>query len=163
MEHLSVTKAHECVFESVAMLGAESVKLEQSLGRVLAGDVRANRDIPPYDVSAMDGYAVRSADLVNIPATLAIIEDIKAGDTPARTVQGGRGTGKCARVRVVRHPRVAILSTGNELEDIDDPVDPDKIPDSNSYALMAQVQALGIEPALLGIARGDLGELAECL
>jgi molybdopterin molybdotransferase len=234
MEHLSVTKAQECVLESVAMLGAESVKLDRSLGRVLAVDIRANRDIPPYDVSAMDGYAVRSADLANVPATLAIIEDIKAGDMPARTVQAGQcarimtgapvpegadavirvedtqtlseysvqinrsarsghdvrargesmrngdavltaGTGitpgvigvlatvKCAQVQVVRHPRVAILSTGNELEDIEDPVDPNKIPDSNSYALMAQVQALGIEPAVLGIARDDPAELAEYL
>ena len=258
MEHLSVTKAQECVLESVAMLGAESVKLEQSLGRVLAVDIRANRDIPPYDVSAMDGYAVRSADLANIPATLEITEDIKAGDMPRKTVQPGQcarimtgapvpegadavirvedtlavsaealspnslpqagerdevslrelivnavqinrsakpghdvrargesmssgdvvlaagteitpgvvgvlATVKCAQVQVVRHPRVAILSTGNELEDIDDPVDPDKIPDSNSYALMAQVQALGIEPALLGIARDDPAELAEYL
>lgn len=234
MEHLSVTKAQECVLESVSMLGAESVKLEQSLGRVLAGDICANRDIPPYDVSAMDGYAVRSADLLNVPATLAIIEDIKAGDMPTRIVRAGQcacimtgapvpegadavirvedthvlseskvqinvavkpgndirvqgesmsngevvltaGTGitpgvigvlatvKCAQVQVVRHPRVAILSTGNELEDIEDPVDPDKIPDSNSYALMAQVQALGIEPALLGIARDDPAELAEYL
>jgi molybdopterin molybdotransferase len=58
---------------------------------------------------------------------------------------------------------VAILSTGNELEDMDDPVDPNKIPNSNSYALMAQAQALGIEPALLGIARDDPDELVEYL
>jgi molybdopterin molybdotransferase len=64
---------------------------------------------------------------------------------------------------VYRHPRVAILSTGNELEDIDEPVDPTKIPNSNSYALMAQVQALGIEPSLLGIARDDPAELEEYL
>ncbi|HEY8887845.1 MAG TPA: gephyrin-like molybdotransferase Glp [Gallionella sp.] len=234
MEHLSVTKAQQCVLESVTVLGAEPVKLEQSLGRVLAEDVRANRDTPPYDVSAMDGYAVRSADLANIPATLEIIEDIKAGDMPGKTVQAGRcarimtgaplpqgadavirvedtelvsdkkvqinvavksgndirlqgegmrngdvvltaGTGitpgvigvlatvKRAQVQVYRRPRVAILSTGNELEGMDDPVDPNKIPNSNSYALMAQVQALGIEPDLLGIARDDPAELAEYL
>jgi molybdopterin molybdotransferase len=64
---------------------------------------------------------------------------------------------------VYRRPRVAILSTGNELEDMDDPVDPNKIPNSNSYALMAQVQALGIEPDLLGIARDDPAELEEYL
>ena len=234
MEHLSVANAQQCVLGSVAVLGTESVKLEQSLGRVLAEDVRANRDLPPYDVSAMDGYAVRSADLAHVPATLAITEDIKAGDMPAKTVQAGQcarimtgapvpvgadavirvedtqalseskvqinvavkpgndirpkgegmrngdvvlaagteitpgvigvlATVKCAQVQVYRHPRVAILSTGNELEDMDDPVDPNKIPNSNSYALMAQVQALGIAPALLGIARDDPAELAEYL
>ncbi len=234
MEHLSVTDAQQCVLGSVAVLGAETVKLEQSLGRVLAEDVRANRDLPPYDVSAMDGYAVRSADLAKTPATLEIVEDIKAGDMPSKTIRAGQctrimtgapvpegadavmrvedtqavsgtsvqinvavkpgndirlqgegmrngdvvltaGTGitpgvigvlatvKCAQVRVVCRPRVAILSTGNELEDMDDPVDPNKIPNSNSYALMAQVQALGIEPALLGIARDDPVELSEYL
>lgn len=234
MEHLSVTKAQQCVLESMTVLGAEPVRLEQSLGRVLAEDVCANRDLPPYDVSAMDGYALRSADLKNVPATLAIIEDIKAGDMPGKTVQAGqcarimtgapvpqgadavirmedtqtssdssvqinvsvkpgidirlRGEGmrngevvltvgteitpgvtgvlatvKCAQLQVYRRPRVAILSTGNELEDMDDPVDLNKIPNSNSYALMAQLQALGIEPDLLGIARDDPAELEEYL
>lgn len=234
MEHLSVTNAQKCVLENVAVLDAESVKLEHSLGRVLAEDVRANRDLPPYDVSAMDGYAVRSADLANAPASLIIIEDIKAGDMPIKTVQPGQcarimtgapvpkgadavirvedtqavpddrvqinvavktgndirlqgegmrngevvltagteitpgvtgvlATVKCAQLQVYRRPRVAILSTGNELEDMDEPVDPNKIPNSNSYALMAQVQALGIEPDLLGIARDDPSELEEYL
>lgn len=234
MEHLSVTNAQQCVLESVAVLGTESVKIEHSLGRVLAEDVRANRDLPPYDVSAMDGYAVRSADLANTPASLVIIEDIKAGDMPAKTVQPGQcarimtgapvpegadavirvedtqalpddrvqinsvvkpgndirlkgegmrdgdvvlatgteitpgvigvlATVKCSQVLVYCRPRVAILSTGNELEDMDEPVDPNKIPNSNSYALMAQVQALGIEPDLLGIARDDPAELEEYL
>ena len=234
MEQLSVTNAQLCVLESVAVLGAEPVRLEQSLGRVLAKDVHANRDLPPYDVSAMDGYAVRSADLAKTPATLEVIEDIKAGDLPGKTVQAGQcarimtgapvpqgadavirvedtqtsadnlvqikvavkpdndirlqgegmrngdvvltagteitpgvigvlATVKCTQLQVYRLPRVAILSTGNELEEIDDPVDPNKIPDSNSYALTAQAQALGIEPALLGIARDDPAELAEYL
>ena len=234
MEHLSVTNAQQRILECVNKLDIESVGLERSTGRVLADEVRANRDLPPYDVSAMDGYAVRSADLAKIPATLEVIEDIRAGDLPGKTVQAGqcarimtgapvpqgadavirvedtqpsaenlvqinaavrpgndirlRGEGmrngevvlaagteitpgvtgvlatvKQSRVQVYRHPRVAILSTGNELEDIDDPVDPDKIPNSNSYALMAQVQALGIEPDLLGIARDDPAELEEYL
>jgi len=234
MEYLSVTNAQQCILESVKLLEAESVGLERSLGRVLAEAVSANRDLPPYDVSAMDGYAVRSADLANIPATLEVIEDIKAGDMPGKTVLAGRcarimtgapvpqgadavirvedtealsegkvqinaavkpgndirlqgegmrngevvltagteitpgvtgvlATVKQPQVQVYRRPRVAILSTGNELEDMDDPVDPDKIPNSNSYALMAQVQALGIEPDLLGIARDDPVELEEYL
>jgi molybdopterin molybdotransferase len=234
MEQLSVTNAQRCILQSVNKLGVETVSLERSLGRVLATDVRSNRDIPPYDVSAMDGYALRNADLAKIPAMLEIIEDIKAGDRPVKTVHAGQcarimtgapvpqgadavirvedtqalpngkvqidvavkrgndirvrgesmrnrdvvlaagteitpgvvgvlATVKSAQVLVYRRPRVAILSTGNELEDIDDPVDPSKIPNSNSYALMAQVQALGIEPDLLGIARDDPAELEEYL
>jgi molybdopterin molybdotransferase len=234
MEYLSVTNAQKCILEAVKNSGVETLKLEQSLSRVLAEDVRANRDLPPYDVSAMDGYAVRSADLAKVPATLTVVEDIKAGDMPTKVVQAGQcarimtgapvpqgadavirvedtqassgstvqinvavkpgndirmqgegmrngdvvltagteitpgvigilATVKCAQVQVYCRPRVAILSTGNELEDMDDPVDPNKIPNSNSYALMAQVQALGIEPALLGIARDDPAELTEYL
>ena len=229
-EHLSVTAAQRCVLEAVAVLGAEQVKLEQSLGRVLAEEVRANHDLPPCDVSSMDGYALRCADLGNIPATLQIIEDIRAGDRPKKTLAPGQcarimtgaplpqgadavirvedtkavpddrvqinlsvkpgndirrlgenmhngevvltpgteitpsvvgvlATVKRAEVQVYRRPRVAILSTGNELEGLDEPVDPNKIPNSNSYALMAQAQALGIEPVLLGIAHDDPDEL----
>jgi molybdopterin molybdotransferase len=234
MEHLTVTAAQQCVLESVKLLGAESVGLEQSLGRVLAEDIRANRDQPPYDVSAMDGFALRSADVANAPATLQVIEDIKAGDMPGKTVQAGqcarimtgapvpqgadavirvedtqalsdtqvrinvtvkpandirpRGEGmkngevvlargteitpgaigmlamvKRASVEVYRQPRVDILSTGDELEGLHDPFDANKIPDANSYALMAQVQALGIQPVLLGIARDDPDELRRYL
>jgi molybdopterin molybdotransferase len=58
---------------------------------------------------------------------------------------------------------VAILSTGDELEGLNDPFDANKIPDANSYALMAQVQALGITPDLLGIARDEPAHLKEML
>lgn len=234
MEYLSVNAAQRIVLESVATLEAEPVKLGQALGRVLAEEVCANRDQPPYDISAMDGYALRSTDLGKVPAVLQIVEDIKAGDRPAKTLAPGQcarimtgaplpqgadavirvedtqalpdnraqinlavksgndirrlgenmrsgevvlssgtyitpgvvgvlATVKHAQVQVCRRPRVAILSTGNELEGLDEPVNPDKIPDANSYALLAQVQALGIEPALLGIARDDPDELAHYL
>ena len=76
---------------------------------------------------------------------------------------GVLATVKTAQVNVYRRPAVAILSTGNELEGMFDPVDPNKIPDSNTHTLRAQVQALGIEPVLLGIARDDPNELEEYL
>jgi molybdopterin molybdotransferase len=234
VEHLTVTAAQQCILESVSLLGTENVNLEQSLGRVLAEDIRANRDQPPYDVSAMDGFALRSADVAKAPAVLEIIEDIKAGNMPAKTVQAGqcarimtgapvpqgadtvirvedtqamsdtrvqinatvkpnndiRPRGESLRngevvlptgteitpgavgmlamvkrntVQVYCQPRVAILSTGDELEGLNDPFDANKIPDANSYALMAQVQALGIQPVLLGIARDDPDELRRYL
>ena len=78
-------------------------------------------------------------------------------------VIGVLATVKAAQFLVFRRPRVAILSTGNELEGMDEPVDPHKIPNSNSYALMAQMQALGIAPVLLGIARDDPLELEQYL
>src|SRR5574340_529904 len=94
MEHLQVSEAQRVVLESVVVFGAERVKLEQSLGRVLAEDICANRDLPPYDISAMDGYALRSADLGNIHAALEVIEDIKAGDMPTKSL----APGQCARI-----------------------------------------------------------------
>jgi molybdopterin molybdotransferase len=97
-------------------------------------------------------------------------ENMKTGDvvlacgtevTPG--VLGMLAMVKAAQVEVYRQPRVAILSTGDELEGLNDPFDANKIPDANSYALMAQVQALGIEPVLLGIARDDPNHLREML
>ena len=63
MEYLSLDAAQQCILQHSASLGAEAIKLEESLGRVLAEQIFSNRDHPPYDVSAMDGYAVRAADL----------------------------------------------------------------------------------------------------
>ena len=229
--HLSVAEAQAEVLRHADRRTVETVTLERALGRVLVEDVRANRNQPPYDVSAMDGFAVRSADLASVPAVLAVIEDIQAGDLPKQTVGAGQcarimtgapvpkganavirvedtqpladgriefqkavktgndirklgeslrngqtvltagtevtpgvigvlATVKAAQIAVFGRPSVAILSTGNELEALDEPLDPYKIPNSNSYALMGQVQALGIEPTLLGIARDDPDELA---
>ena len=234
MEHLKISDAQRIVFETIANVGTESVSIEQALGRVLAQDIVANRDLPPYDISAMDGFAIRSCDVANAQATLEVVEDIRAGDMPNVTLKAGQcarimtgapippgadavirvedtceiapqkirigksvdcgcdirqrgenmrcgdvvlacgteltpgaigvlATVKAARFDVYRRPRVAILSTGDELEALNDPIDQNRIPDSNTYALMAQVQALGIEPALLGIARDDPDELERFL
>jgi len=62
-------------------------------------------------------------------------------------------------VPVFARPSVAILSTGDELEGIDEPINENKIPDANSHALYAQCRALGIRPTLLGIAHDNPIEL----
>jgi len=211
----------------------EEVALHDAPGRVLAVDVAANRNHPPYDVSAMDGYAVRFADIASAsaetPARLLIVDDIRAGQMPqikvlsgraARIMTGapvpdgvdtvvrvedteqdgnyisilvspaqgvniralgenlrngeivlGKGTEitpgvlailamvKQQQVSVLARPTVAILSTGDELEGIDEPIDETKIPDANSHALYAQCRSLGITPTLLGIAHDNPIEL----
>ena len=81
------------------------------------------------------------------------------GSQESRPNCGWLATVKATQFTVYRRPRVAILSTGDELEGLNEAVDPNKIPDSNTYAVMAQVQGLGIEPVLLGIARDDPVEL----
>jgi len=71
---------------------AEAVALAEADGRILAQDVVADMDMPPFDKSAMDGYACRRADLGL--GELTVIEDIAAGAWPARTVVSGT----CARI-----------------------------------------------------------------
>jgi len=234
----TVTQAQDIILQHVQRLDAESVSIERALGRVLAEDVISNRNHPPYDVSAMDGYAIRFADVKGAtkdsPVTLNVVDDIRAGTAPKCPVCAGEAsmimTGapvpegadavirvedtsrrshkgrhskqehpeavdiwaevpsgnnirlmgenlelgaivlnegavirpaevgilsmvKKAEVQIYRQPTVAILATGDELEALDEPLNPDKIPNSNTYSTMAQMQALGIEPVLLGIAR----------
>ena len=60
--HLSVADAQAEVLRHADRRTVETVTLDKALGRVLVEDIRSNRDQPPYDVSAMDGFAVRSAD-----------------------------------------------------------------------------------------------------
>jgi putative molybdopterin biosynthesis protein len=209
-------------------LEPEDVALGAALGRVLAGDVVAPLDVPGFDRSNMDGFAVRAEDTFGAseeqPRTLRLsgevlapgvmprltvtaatattlatgavvprgadavvmIEhtDVQDGDLLVRrpvtpgtniTFAGtdiGRGetvlrrgelltsreTGVLAAlgiavVRVVRRPRVAIVSTGNELVAPGEPVRPGQIYDSNATILADAVRELGGEPVLLGIVR----------
>ncbi len=61
---------------------AETVDLLAGLGRVLAEGVAADRDFPPFARAARDGYAVRAADLLELPARLEVVGEVKAGDWP---------------------------------------------------------------------------------
>lgn len=74
--------------------GVEEVPLLSSPGRVLARDVASRSDIPPFDKSAMDGFAVRSADVARTPATLEVVMDVPAGSVPS----GPIGSGQAASV-----------------------------------------------------------------
>ncbi|MBI1749232.1 MAG: molybdopterin molybdotransferase MoeA [Acidobacteria bacterium] len=197
----------------------EVVALHRALGRILAGEVRADRDYPPFDRSTRDGFAVRAADLATLPVTLQIIAEIKAGDTFSGEVRAGqcaqimtgaavpagadavvmiehtrpsgasvvmerkvapgenivpRGSeskaGKillqpgarlgyaelallgqvgCADVNVYRRPRVAILSTGDEVVEVGQQPGPFQIRNSNTVSLAAQVELAGGEPVPL--------------
>ena len=76
---LSVADAIALVIADIAVLPAESVPLAGAHGRVLAADVAAKLTQPPFPASAMDGYAVRLADLAVLPATLEVIGASAAG------------------------------------------------------------------------------------
>jgi molybdopterin molybdotransferase len=233
MSDLSVSDAQACILQHIPQSKIEAVALHDSLDRVLAEDVLSNRNHPPYDVSAMDGYAVRFADIkqatVDKPVNLSVVDDIRAGQMPKLKIEQGqaarimtgaptplgidtvirvedtalngdvvsmltppkqganirplgenlktghvvlsKGTAitpgvlailamvKKKEVPVFKKPTVAILSTGDELEDIDDPIDENKIPNANSHALYAQCKSLGIEARLLGIAKDNEEDL----
>ncbi len=91
---LSVAEALERVLTGVAALGAESVPLGEALGRVLAEPVVAGREIPPWDNSSMDGYALRAADTETAsqeqPVTLPVVGEVAAGRVAAREVGPGQ-------------------------------------------------------------------------
>jgi molybdopterin molybdotransferase len=232
---ITVEEAIEQVLSRIGVLPAERVPLLDALGRVLAADVVSDIDVSPFDNSAMDGYAVRAADLAkaseDAPVTLRVVEHIPAGVAPrvavgpgeasrimtgapvpegadavvmvertrageaaggaggtveiliapkrgehirprAEEVRAGEavllagetmhpaGIGLSASVghaelSVRRRPRVAIVSTGDELVDVTERPGPGKIRNSNSFSLAAQVLEAGAEPHVLGVARDN--------
>jgi molybdopterin molybdotransferase len=224
---LTAAEALRSILDATPAMGPETVAVRQALGRVLAGPIFSTRQLPPADNSAMDGYAVRVADLAGAsgerPAELEITDEIPAGGRAKRPVGPGQAAriltggpvppgadavvrqedtdreGNRLRVRVPpelranirdagedvrageqvlaagtrigpahvgmlaslgrgvvpvhQRPRVAILSSGDELVEPDEPVDGGRIVSSNSYSLAAQCLELGAEPVYLGIAR----------
>lgn len=91
---ITVDEALERILSHIEPLGFEKVSLLETLGRVIAEDVYASRDIPPLDNSAMDGYAVRSEDvekaLQDHPVRLEVIEDLPAGFVSRKTIGKGQ-------------------------------------------------------------------------
>jgi molybdopterin molybdotransferase len=82
------------VIDGATPVATEQVALTQAEGRVLAADLAALRTQPPQDVSAMDGYAVRAADVASAPVHLRVIGEVAAG----RPFQGEVGAGEAARI-----------------------------------------------------------------
>ncbi len=89
MALLSVAEALERVLAQAERLPAEEVPLGDAEGRVLAAPLTARRTQPPADVSAMDGYAVRAADVANTPVRLKIAGEVAAGRPFAQKLQVG--------------------------------------------------------------------------
>lgn len=241
VQMLAVEQALERVLQAIPVLEAERVPLAGTLGRVLAEDVTADIDMPPFDTTSMDGYAVHAADTHGAsperPVTLRVLEYVPAGRVPQHRIEPGtairimtgaplpegadavvqfeltdeaqtrrpaqaggtvqvyaavqpghnlRRRGEDVRssatvlpkgtvVRppeigvmamlgythalVYRRPKVAILSTGDELVEIDQQPGPGQIRDSNRHALAAAVTRYGGVPVLLGIARDSIDDL----
>jgi molybdopterin molybdotransferase len=86
---ISVDEAQRIILERTRRLDPERVPIERAAGRVLAVSVQAALDLPPFASSAMDGYALRSADTAAAPVRLPIVERIAAGSPAGRSLDGG--------------------------------------------------------------------------
>ena len=237
MSLLSVSEARERILSHFQPVKPENLPLADALNRVLAQDVRAADDLPLFDNSSMDGFALRASDVSEAapssPRSLRVVADIPAGTSPtivlgpgeaARIMTGAhmpdgadavipvedtdfenRNAGtqapeivsirKAARVgenvrrrgmdirsgdvvlqagrqlkpqdlgllamigvstvTVYHKPRIALLSSGDELIDPDAPLEKGKIRDSNSYTLAALIESAGAEPVRLGVAKDN--------
>jgi molybdopterin molybdotransferase len=220
-----------------ARLGTERVRLDAALGRVLAEPIVAGEPVPRFDNSAVDGYAVRAADVAGAsdasPVRLAVLETVGAGHVPRRAVGAGQavllmtgaplpqgadcvvmrertaedgrevrvlaparagenvrprgedvdqgetiavrgrtvGPGEIAAlatlgrgdVLVARRPRVAVLSTGDELKDPGEALAPGQIYDSNSHSIAAAIAASGCLAGEVWRVRDDARVVADAL
>lgn len=231
MALLSVEDALARVLDAVEATASEPVAVERAHGRVLAQPLQALLTQPPFAASAMDGYAVRAADIAALPATLAIVGTAAAGHPFSGMVGPGEavriftgapvpegadavviqenadGDGRRVVVReggvesegirpmgmdfragetllvagrrlgprvlvlaaamghgalpVRRRPRVAVLSTGDELVPPGTRPGPGQVVASNHLGVAALAEAAGAEVRLMGIARDTREDLAQ--
>ena len=91
---ITVEEALDRILSHVQPLGSEKVSLLEALGRVIAEDLYAPRDLPPYDNSGMDGYAVKYEDIQNIspnhPVALEVVGDLPAGFISSKSIEKGQ-------------------------------------------------------------------------
>ena len=87
-------KVSTVIGERAARPDIENVALASSLGRILAEEVHADREYPPFPRSTRDGLAVRAADIASVPATLRRIGEVRAGEAFAGKV----GPGECVQI-----------------------------------------------------------------
>jgi len=88
---IKLEEAKDILIKNAETFGTERINFTASLGRILAEDITSDINIPPFDKSAMDGYACRKADLENI---LEVLEVIPAGTPPQKTV----GKNQCSKI-----------------------------------------------------------------
>ncbi|MBI5286214.1 MAG: molybdopterin molybdenumtransferase MoeA, partial [Deltaproteobacteria bacterium] len=90
---LSVVSALKIILDEIGVMGLERVDILSSLGRVLGEEVLAQRDNPPWDNSAMDGYALWAIDTKGTskgnPIILRVVEDLPAGYVAKKTIKSG--------------------------------------------------------------------------
>ncbi len=116
---LNVDTALAAILAEVRTLAAETVSLQEALGRILVNDMLSPLDLPPFDNSAMDGYALHHLDIAEAradsPVTLPVALDVMAGSAPGMTLKRGNA----ARI-MTGAPLPAGASAVLPVEDTDD-------------------------------------------
>ena len=91
---LSVDEARARILRAIEPVGTETVPLGRAASRVLAAGVAANLDLPAFDNSSVDGFAIRASDVTaaspDRPATLPVSADIPAGSSPSKSLEPGQ-------------------------------------------------------------------------
>ena len=142
---ISVEEALSRLLAPLKPLGAEQIPVSEAFGRVLAEDIVSRRTQPPWDVSAMDGYAVRAADVASVPAKLKVIGAVPAGSGFEGTV----GPGEAVRIFTG-----APLARGSDTIVIQEDTDRD-----GDWVTVKEGATKGtyVRPAGLDFATGDVG------
>lgn len=226
---IPVPKAIKIIIRETRLLGVEKIALEESVGRTLAENIVADSDLPPFNRSQMDGYAVKASDTINAPVTLKIVGESAAGRGWHNTLNKGEAVrimtgapvpsgsdavqkievtsendglvtineptekgrfiirkgqeikkGKIvirkgekiterniaipaafgySKIKVAKRSRVAILSTGSEIVEIDKKPKRDQIRNSNSIMLRALCEQNGAEATVFPIISDNLSDL----
>src|SRR5438067_12752923 len=86
---ISIAEAIKTVLQQTTNFGTESVALVDAVRRILAEDIVADSDLPPFDRAQMDGYAVQAADVEKVPAQLRIVGESSAGAGWHREMKAG--------------------------------------------------------------------------
>src|SRR3972149_10168665 len=95
---IAVEEATHLILDQIHPLGRERLNILQSLGRVLGEDIIARRHIPPWDNSAMDGYAVRWQDIQRAPSKKGVVLTVLADLPAGRIFTGEVGSGQAIRI-----------------------------------------------------------------
>ncbi|MHB1457261.1 MAG: molybdopterin molybdotransferase MoeA [Armatimonadota bacterium] len=234
---LNPDTALETILGTTPRLGTEKISLQDALGRVLVEDIHAKDDIPPFDNSAMDGYALIAADTLgagkDVPVKLKVIAEAPAGTVVDERVESGTAvrimTGapvpqgadsvimvedtirqdddvlimreskqgvnirpaaedvRCGElviqagrrirpaemgmlaalgvpeIHVSMKPRIAIITSGNELVDVTETPGAGQIRDSNQYSIIGQVLQAGGEVSMVSRLTDEKDELERVL
>lgn len=91
---ITVTEAQSLITNQAKNFGSEEIALSSAQGRVLAEDIFADRDYPPFHRAAMDGYALRSEDFLNGLREFIVVEEIYAGALAVKKI----GKGECYKI-----------------------------------------------------------------